>query len=84
MVAILLWGIVAPALKRGDVAVAKTTLFAFITWYVIDGAGSVAANVSSNVIFNTLYLIPMVIPLIGISKQSDDLDERCPPDMKDK
>lgn len=71
--AVLLWGIVAPALKRGDVDVAKTTLLAFVVWYVIDGAGSIAVGVFSNVVFNTFYLIPMVIPLIGLSKQSENM-----------
>ena len=68
-VAVFLWGVVAPALKKGDVAVANTTFLALIVWYVIDGIGSIAAGVFSNVVFNTIYLIPMLLPLIGISKE---------------
>ena len=68
-VAILLWGVVAPALARGDREVARTTLIAFLTWYFIDGAGSIRVGIISNVVFNTIYLIPMVIPLIGIAKK---------------
>ena len=69
MVAILLWGIVAPALKKGDRAVAQTTLLAILVWYIIDGVGSIAVGIVSNVVFNTLYLIAMVIPLIGMPKK---------------
>ena len=65
-VSVFLWGVVAPALLRGDVVVAKVTLQAFIVWYVIDGVGSIAAGVSSNVVFNTLYLILIMIPLLGM------------------
>ena len=71
-IAVILWGIVAPALKHGNVAVAKTTLLAFMVWYLVDSVGSLAAGVLSNIFFNTLYLIPMVIPLIGISKSTTE------------
>ena len=67
-VSVFLWGIVAPALKRGDTQVAKTTLQAFIVWYVIDSAGSIAAGVASNVVFNTAYLVLVLIPLLGMTK----------------
>lgn len=68
MVAVLLWGVIAPALKKGDVLVARTTMLAVLVWYVIDGLGSIAAGVASNMVFNTVYLIAMLIPLIGIRK----------------
>lgn len=68
-VATFLWGIVAPALKRGDSSVANVTLLAVFTWYIIDGAGSIAVGIYSNVIFNTMYLIAMIVPLIGIPKK---------------
>ena len=67
-VSVFLWGIVAPALKRGDSQVAKMTLLAFIVWYVIDSAGSIAAGVASNVVFNTAYLVLVLIPLLGMTK----------------
>jgi len=67
-VSVFLWGIVAPALKRGDTQVAKMTLLAFIEWYVVDSAGSIAAGVASNVVFNTAYLVLVLIPLLGMTK----------------
>ena len=69
-IAVLLWGIIAPALKRGDAEVARTALLAFVAWYVIDGAGSIAAGVHSNVVFNTIYLVAMIGPLIGMPKKA--------------
>ncbi|PWQ99597.1 hypothetical protein [Leucothrix arctica] len=74
-VSVFLWGIVAPALKRGDVEIAKTTLQAFIVWYVIDSAGSIAAGVPSNVVFNTAYLILVLIPLLGMPKNLNKPDK---------
>ena len=71
-VSVLLWGVVAPALKRGDVEVARTTLLAFIVWYVIDGVGSIAAGVTSNVVFNTAYLALVLLPLLGMPKNLDE------------
>ena len=68
-VAVFLWGIVAPALKRGDAEVARTALLAFIVWYVIDSVGSIAAGVFSNAIFNTIYLVAMALPLLGMPKK---------------
>ncbi len=41
---------------------------AFIVWYVIDSAGSIAAGVASNVVFNTAYLVLVLIPLLGMTK----------------
>lgn len=71
-VSVLLWGVVAPALKRGDVEVARTTLLAFIVWYVIDGVGSIASGVTSNVVFNTAYLALVLIPLLGMPKNLNE------------
>ena len=69
-IAMFLWGIVAPALRKGDVNAAKVTFYAFMIWYLIDGIGSIAVGVPANVFFNTCYLILMVAPLIGISKHA--------------
>ena len=68
-VAIIFWGIVAPAIRKGDRSVIRTTIWAMVVWYIIDGAGSIVAGVGSNVIFNTVYLILILTPLIGVSKK---------------
>jgi len=67
-VSIFLGGIVVPALKAGNRSIIHTTILAMIFWYVIDSAGSIAAGVSSNVFFNTIYLVLVLIPLVCISK----------------
>lgn len=70
-VAVLLWGVVAPALARGDREVAHATLIAFLAWYFIDGAGSISVGIVSNVVFNTLYLMAIAIPLVGIPRSAN-------------
>jgi len=67
-VSIFLGGIVVPALKEGNKPVMRTTIIAMSAWYIIDSVGSIAAGVSSNVIFNTVYLALVLIPLVGIGK----------------
>lgn len=69
-ISIFLGGIVVPALKRHDISIIRTTKIAMITWYIIDSAGSIAAGVSSNVFFNTIYLVLVLIPLVCINKKS--------------
>ncbi|MBL1276950.1 MAG: hypothetical protein COB30_012770 [Ectothiorhodospiraceae bacterium] len=69
-VAIFLGGIVAPALKRGDEAIIKVAFWAIMAWYIIDGLGSLAVGITSNVIFNTFYLVLMIGPLVGINYQA--------------
>lgn len=71
-VAIFLGGIVAPALKRGDAATIKVAFWAIMAWYVIDGLGSLAVGITSNVIFNTFYLALMIGPLLGINYETQN------------
>jgi len=67
-VAIFLGGIVVPALKENNRPVIRTTMIAMTVWYIIDGIGSIAAGVSSNLFFNSVYLALVFIPLLGIKK----------------
>lgn len=69
-ISIFLGGIVVPALKRHDISIIRTTKIAMITWYIIDSTGSIAAGVSSNVFFNTIYSVLVLIPLVCINKKS--------------
>ncbi len=68
-ISVFLGGIVAPAIKQQNTSIIRTTIAAMVIWYIIDGTGSIAAGVSSNVFFNTIYLILVLIPLIGVNKQ---------------
>ncbi len=65
-ISIMLLGIVGPAIEKGDRKTIRTTLWAFIAWFVVDGAGSAAAGVPSNVFFNTILLVAILIPLLMV------------------
>ena len=62
---IFLGGIVAPAIKQGNRSIIQTTIFAILAWYLIDSIGSVASGIPSNVFFNTVYTVLVLIPLLG-------------------
>ncbi|ADZ89418.1 hypothetical protein [Marinomonas mediterranea] len=63
-IAVLFWRVVAPAIEAGNKAIMRSTLYAILVWYVIDGIGSVASGVVSNLVFNTVYLVLVIAPLI--------------------
>lgn len=67
-VAIFLGGIVVPAIKEGNRSIIRTTIMAMTVWYIIDSIGSIAAGVSSNVFFNSIYLALVLIPLVCVKK----------------
>lgn len=69
-VSIILGGIVVPALKEGNRPIINTTILAMMAWYIIDSAGSIAAGVSSNVFFNSIYLALVLTPLVCINKDA--------------
>ena len=73
-ISIFLGGIVVPAIKAKNTATINTTIIAMSTWYLIDSVGSVAAGVSSNVVFNTIYLVLILIPLLGIKANNKDVN----------
>ncbi|MFK8012737.1 MAG: hypothetical protein AB8B80_11890 [Marinicellaceae bacterium] len=65
---IFLYGIVAPAIKTYDKSIINVSKLAIIAWYIVDSVGSIASGVLSNAIFNTVFFIMVMIPLIGIKK----------------
>jgi len=69
-VSIFLGGIVVPAIKERNISIIRTTIIAMVTWYLIDSIGSVASGVASNVFFNSIYLVLILIPLLGIENSS--------------
>lgn len=70
-IAIFLGGIVVPAIREGNSSIIRTTIIAMSVWYIIDGIGSIAAGVASNLFFNSIYLALVLIPLIGTEKTSN-------------
>ena len=69
--AVMLLGITCPALDEGDKRTVRVTAIALMVWFVIDSAGSIAAGAPANVFFNTVYLIPMLVPLIFVRWDND-------------
>jgi len=70
-IAVFLGGIVAPAIKEGNKSITRTAVVAMLVWYTIDGVGSIASGVASNVAFNSVYLVLILIPLLW-----KDLEEK--------
>jgi len=65
-ISIMLLGIVVPALENSNKPVIRTTIIAFTAWYVVDGVGSIASGVASNVFFNSILLTGVLVPLLLI------------------
>ncbi len=70
-ISIMLLGIVVPAIRRSDRNVVRVTLWAFIGWFVVDGVGSVASGVPSNVFFNSFLLAGVLIPLLMLRYENE-------------
>ena len=56
--------IVAPGVERGEAGVKNGALIAMTTWFVVDGAGSIASGVASNAAFNAAFYVLYVAPLL--------------------
>jgi len=65
-ISIMLLGIVVPALEKSDKKIVTVTIWAFVGWYIVDGAGSAASGVVSNVFFNTILFVAIMIPLLMV------------------
>jgi len=68
-ISVFFYGIVAPAVLHANKPIIKTTIVAMLLWYAVDSFGSIAAGVLSNAVFNTIYLILILFPLIGIKQK---------------
>jgi len=63
---VILLGIVAPAVEASNKKAVRVAIWAFIGWYLVDSAGSVASGVPSNAVFNTFFLAMLLIPLLAV------------------
>lgn len=70
-VAVMFAFIVAPAIEQGNREVTRVAVHALLTWFVIDNVGSVAAGVSSNVVFNLVYLGLALGPIVLTRKTGE-------------
>lgn len=71
-ISIFLAGIVAPAIREGNNSILRTTILAMSSWYVIDGIGSIASGVASNIFFNSIYLGLVLTPLLWKDKDEEN------------
>jgi hypothetical protein len=65
-ISIMLLGIVVPALRQSNKETIRVTIWTFIGWYLVDGIGSYASGVGSNVFFNTIFFAVIMIPLLAV------------------
>ncbi|WP_298610988.1 hypothetical protein [uncultured Thiothrix sp.] len=68
-VAIISYGVIAPAIRQvnpQDAQIIRFFKLAIIAWYLIDSLGSIAAGVVVNVLFNTVFLGLIFLPLLRL------------------
>ncbi len=63
---VLFFLVVAPLVEQGSSLVIRGTIISMLVWFVIDSAGSVAAGVPTNVVFNVGFLAVFLGPLLAI------------------
>lgn len=63
---VLFYLVVAPLIEEGDVRVRRGVIISMLVWFVIDSAGSIAAGVPANAVFNVLFLFMLIGPILAI------------------
>ena len=61
--------IFAPLLRTGGAAARVTrkgVIISLTAWFIVDGAGSIAAGAPSNVVFNFIFYLLAVVPLLMV------------------
>jgi hypothetical protein len=60
---VLLWMISTKLFPTDNALAAKLIISSIVTWFVIDGAGSIVAGAPLNAVFNVSFLLIFCIPL---------------------
>ena len=60
----LFLAVVAPAIERGDSRAAQGAAVALGLWFALDSAGSIAAGVPSQALWNVPFFLAMLVPLL--------------------
>ncbi len=68
--------VVTPAVRNGDRRVVRATVLAALAWFVVDSAGSYAAGIPMNVLFNLVTLVPLIGPLLLVRFDCLSVDGR--------
>ncbi|GJL94516.1 MAG: hypothetical protein DHS20C05_09210 [Hyphococcus sp.] len=63
---VLLFLVVAPLIERGDEEVRRGVIISMLVWFVVDSAGSIAAGVPANAVFNISFLAILLGPILMI------------------
>lgn len=65
------WFVARYAVARRERWALAALLLSLVLWYVLDGAVSFYAGASLNVVFNTVFFIVVLVPLIGLWSHMD-------------
>ena len=68
--------IFAPLLRTGGTAaqvVRKGVILSLTGWFIVDGAASVAAGAPSNVVFNFIFYLMAVVPLLLVKFPTENV-----------
>ncbi|WP_337658788.1 hypothetical protein [Sphingorhabdus sp. Alg231-15] len=64
MVMVLL--ITVPAIEQGNAAIKRASIYAFLAWFIVDSAASIAGGVALNALSNSILLILYLLPLVWV------------------
>jgi len=62
-VAIFILLVTINELEHGNPRVIRGSVIALLVWYLVDNAGSWLSGVPSNIFFNTIFLVMLLVPL---------------------
>ncbi|MBY0421734.1 MAG: hypothetical protein K2Q06_05475 [Parvularculaceae bacterium] len=65
---LLIYGLVAPGVARGDREARRWGLVSLFVWFVIDSLGSIAAGAPSNAVFNVVFLVLFAGPMLAVRR----------------
>ena len=62
----LMFFVIAPLIQKGEHAIRGGVIASLLVWFLIDSAGSIAAGVPANAVFNVLFLALFIGPLVAL------------------
>ena len=65
---VLFYMVVAPMVEQGSRLATRGTVISMLVWFVIDSAGSIAAGVPVNAVFNVAFLAIFIGPILAIRR----------------
>ena len=60
--------ITAPGIEQGNEMIRKGSIYAFLTWYVIDSGASMLSGNAVNIVPNTVFLVLYLAPLVLVKR----------------